>query len=64
MSKNTGDSFETEVFQLINRSIHSNEFLVCAPHIKLHRQKGYYSKDRDSQIKMRYFHREIPGRPR
>ena len=51
MSKNTGDSFETEVFQLINRSIHSNEFLVCAPHIKLHRQKGYYSKDRDSQIK-------------
>ncbi len=51
MSKNTGVSFETEVFQLINRSIYSNEFLVCAPHIKLHRQKGYYSKDRDSQIK-------------
>lgn len=49
--KNTGVAFEEEVFKIINKIVKSNNFLLSAPNIKIYRQKGYYSKDRNADIK-------------
>lgn len=49
--RNTGIEFEKEVYEIVNKLINSNEFLLSEPNIKMYRQKGYYSKDRNANIK-------------
>lgn len=50
MSKNTGISFEDKVFQIIEKQVKSNDFLLSNPNVKIRRKAKYYSRDREAQI--------------
>ena len=50
MSKNTGSAFENEVYQIVNNMVKSNKFILANPYVRVHKKKGYYSKDREKDI--------------
>lgn len=49
---NTGKDFENDVFDIIMNLITNNKFLVSLPNVYVYQQKEYYSKDRESYIKV------------
>ena len=50
MGKNTGASFEEEVFISINNLVEKNKFMVSEPNVRVCKKPRYYSKDRDAEI--------------
>lgn len=50
MAKNTGVGLENDVYQIVKNLVASGSFLVTNPHVRVHKKKGYYSKDRDANI--------------
>lgn len=50
MLKNTGIPFEDVVFNIIERQIKSNDFLLSHPNVRIRRNAKYYSRDREAQI--------------
>lgn len=49
-SVSKGDFLEEKVFDTFHREIEEDRFLVRMEQCKIHRKKGYYSKDRHSEI--------------
>jgi Zn-dependent peptidase ImmA (M78 family) len=49
-SVSKGDFLEEKVFDTFRREIEEDRFLVRMEQCKIHRKKGYYSKDRQSEI--------------
>lgn len=49
-SVSKGDFLEEKVFDSFRREIEEDRFLVRMDQCKIHRKKGYYSKDRESKI--------------
>jgi hypothetical protein len=50
--KNTGVKFEKKVFEALNKAINEEKLGLLPNSCKLFTQKGYYSKDRDKDIKV------------
>ncbi len=50
MVKNTGASFEEQVYKQICEIVNNNEFMVSNPNVIIKRKPRYYSKDRDAEI--------------
>lgn len=50
MSKNTGLELENDVYKIVCNLVKSNDFLLSNPYVQVHKKKGYYSKDRESNI--------------
>ena len=50
MAKNTGLALENEVYQVVSNLVKNNNFILANPYVKVHKKKGYYSKDRESNI--------------
>lgn len=50
MVKNTGESFEEEVYGLISKIVKENRFMVSFPNVRILRKPRYYSKDRGTEI--------------
>ncbi len=50
MGKNTGTTFEDDVFREISRLVESNQFLVGEPYVRVRRRAKYHSPDRGSCI--------------
>ena len=51
MTKNTGTSFEDRVFKIIQKFIQEDAFMLSNPNLRVFRNKSYFSKDRNAQIK-------------
>ena len=49
--KNTGKELEEIVFEAVENLVKNNQFVVANPHVRIFRQKGYYSKEREDSIK-------------
>lgn len=45
-----GDQLENEVFDLISKEVEDDHFAFSRDHCKVFRKKGYYSRDRESDI--------------
>ena len=50
MAKNTGVELENDVHQIVKNLVETDAFLVSNPHVRVHKKKGYYSKDREANI--------------
>jgi len=50
MAKNTGLALENEVYQIVSNLVKNGNFILANPHVRVHKKKGYYSKDRGSNI--------------
>lgn len=50
MEKNTGKSFEEEVYKIISQIVKENRFMVSFPNVRILRKPRYYSKDRGAEI--------------